>query len=258
MRFSKNIIAGALAAAIGMAGLSQAHAAGELEHVTLSVYVNPAGAPQAFLKDNLLHPMGIEIDILFELQRRLMFNLKENRVYPLPRTDAFARLRDGTADLVIGGISYTEARAEKYDFTPVFWHSSLGILYSKDGGRAIRNENDIKGRRIGVEKDSAAEDYAAKYGATPVYFTNLTMAIYQLSTGQLDGLIYDRPPIADFASSVPSMNMAVTDSKFGEEVCMFAFALAKHSPYTKYISDTLKEMQEDGTIDGILAEWGAE
>ena len=253
MRLKNQIWAGIVSTFLSVCSLSSAQAAGELQHITLSIFVNPAGAPQAFLHNDLVHPMGVDIDIVYELQRRLMFNIKDNRVYPLPRTDGFARLRNGTADVVIGGISYTEERAQIYDFTPVFWQSSLGVLYSKRSN--ITSEQDLKGKRIGVEEGSTATPYVEALGATPVYFNNLTLAAFEVANGDLDGLIYDRPPIKDFARTVKSANLDVTNSEFGQESCMFAFALAKDSPYTKIISQTILEMMADGTINSILEKW---
>ena len=254
MRFKNQILASIFSAVLSFGMLSPAHGAGELEHVTLAVYVNPAGAPQGFLEDNLLHPRGVEIDIVYELQRRLMFNLKENRIYTLQRLDCFERLRNGTADLVVGGISYTPERAKTYDFTPIFWESSLGVMYSTRRN-VLRSEQDLKGKRIGVERGSTAEEYASKLGATPVQFSNLTLACFLVAIGELDGLIYDRPPIEDFARTVKSANLAVTETPFGQEACMFAFALSKDSPYTEVISNTINQMKEDGTIASILKKW---
>ncbi|MDO4675590.1 MAG: hypothetical protein Q4A68_03290 [Anaerobiospirillum succiniciproducens] len=64
---------------------SAAQADGELEHVTLTVLVNPLGAPQAFLKDDFQRPYGIDVDVIYELQRRLGFKLTENRIFVLDR-----------------------------------------------------------------------------------------------------------------------------------------------------------------------------
>lgn len=230
---------------------------GELENVTLTVYVYPVGAPQAFLETDLTRPQGIDIDVIHELQRRLRFNLKENRIFPIARDAGFARLKNGTADMVGGGISYTVSRAQLYDFSPVFYSSSLAVVYSSRYNKNIRNVADLKGKKIGVERGSTSESMAEKFGATPVYFTNNLMALFQVANGDLDGIIYDRPPVNDFAVSVPSAELALTDDKFGEEECLYAFALAKASPYTEIISNTIEEMLMDGTIDRILEKWGA-
>lgn len=253
MRLKNHIWAVVASAFLSFCSISTAQAAGELQHITLSIYINPAGAPQAFLKDDLVHPLGLDVDILYELQRRLMFNINDNRIYPIPRQDGLERLRNGSADMVIGGISYTKERAEIYDFTPIFLRSSLGVLYSKRSN--IKNEADLKGKRIGVEQDSVSAPFAQKFGATPVSFNNFTLAAFEVASGELDGLIYDRPPLDDFASAVKSANVAVTQHEFGQETCLFAFALTKNSPYTKIISKAINDMIADGTMDRILEKW---
>ena len=255
MQWKAKLAAAVAALGITLGSATPSYALGELENVTLTVYVNPVGAPQAFLKDDLARPLGIDVDIIYELQRRLLFNLKENRIFPLSHTEGFKRLKSGQADIVIGGISYTFERSSIYDFTPIFYSSSLAVLYNPKRNPDVHSEKDIRGKRIGVEHGTVAAEFAEQYGANLVYFTNNILASFQVSSGELDGLIYDRPPIADLAHSIPSANLSVTDNYFGDDACQYAFALAKNSPYTEVIANTMEQMMMDGTIDAIMRKW---
>ena len=126
MRLSKKLICGC-AALLGLMFSAPSQAMGELENVTLTVYVNPVGAPHAYLENDITHPQGLDVDIIYELQRRLLFNLRDNRIYPLDRDSAFARMQAGEADLVGGGISYTMARAKIFKFTPIVHLLSIPV-----------------------------------------------------------------------------------------------------------------------------------
>ena len=119
----KNKIIAALVAVGLMTCSSLSYAFGEMEHVNLDVYVYPSGAPLGYIEADVTKPQGFDVDIVYELQRRLFFTLEENRIFPLQFDAAFQRLEEGSADLVIGGISFTQARAEKYDFTPIYFRS---------------------------------------------------------------------------------------------------------------------------------------
>ena len=255
MRLSKKLICGC-AALLGL--MFSAPAMGELENVTLTVYVNPIGAPHAYLENDITHPQGLDVDIIYELQRRLLFNLRDNRIYPLDRDSAFARMQAGEADLVGGGISYTMARAKIFKFTPIFLSSGLTVVYSPRFHPEIKSSQDIKGLNVGVEKGSTSEDYAAKLGAKTTYFSNNILALFQVANGKLDAIIYDRPPMDDFVLAVPSVGLKTLDETFGEEACQFAMAMPKDSEYAEIIADTIEAMMMDGTMTALLKKWGVE
>ena len=257
MRLSKKLICGC-AALLGLMFSAPSQAMGELENVTLTVYVNPIGAPHAYLENDITHPQGLDVDIIYELQRRLLFNLRENRIFPLDRNSAFARMKAGEADLVGGGISYTMARSKIYSFTPIYLSSGLTVVYSPRFHPEIKSSQDVKGLNVGVEKGSTSEDYAAKLGAKPTYFTNNMLALFQVANGELDALIYDRPPMDDFVLAVPAVGLKTLDETFGEEACQFAMAMPKDSKYAAIISDTIEAMMIDGTMKALLKKWGVE
>ena len=238
---------------------ANAQAAGELEHATLTVVVSPLGSPQAFLKDSIIHPYGIDIDVIYELQKRLGFKLSENRIYAQEREDSFRRIQAGTADIFIGGISRTAAREKIYDFTPVYYASCLGMLYNPVRNPDVKDASDMKGLRVGVSLGSTSADYVKRMGGTPVPYTNSTLAYFQVYTGELDGVFFDRPPLAGFVNDMKFKEFAVTpEGPIGRADSQYAMVLTKNSPYTEVISRTLTEMLNDGTVDRILKKWGAQ
>ena len=254
----KNKIIATLVAASLMAFSSLSHANGELENVTMRVYMNPVGAPLSFIEEDVTRPQGIDVDIVYELQRRLLFSLYENRIFPLARDEALYRLEKENADLVIGGISYTKERAEKYDFTPIYFRSCLSVVYSKRHHPEIKSLDDLRGLKVGIKRHSTTEAYVKQVGAQSVPFDNNFNALFAVSDGRLDALIYDRPAMADFVRVMKTLDLAVTNDIFGEDVCQFAFAMPKNSRRAFLINETLEQMLKDGTVDAILKRWHAE
>lgn len=254
----KNKIVAAVVAAGLTAFSSLTHAMGELENVTLDVFVYPAGAPLGFIEENVSRPQGVDVDIVYELQRRLLFTLRDNRIFPLQRDVAFARLENDTADLVIGSISYTKERAQKYDFTPIYYRSCLAVVYSSRNHPEIKSIQDLKGLKVGYERGSTAADFIQETGGQGVPFENNIMALFEVADGQLDALIYDRPPMLDFVNTMKTLGLSVTNDVFGEAACEFAFAMPKDSRYTFLINETMNTMLQDGTIDAILKKWHVE
>lgn len=256
-RLKKSVLASFMAVSALFAS-SAAQADGELEHVTLTVLVNPLGAPQAFLKDDFQRPYGIDVDVIYELQRRLGFKLTENRIFVLDRPASQKRLRDGSADLFAGGVSRTTERMKTFDFTPVYYASSMGVMFNPKLHPDIKNVSDIKGLRIGASSGSTSAKYVEMLGATPVPFTNAIQAYFHVLTGDLDGVLFDRPPLAGFAHDMKKAEFAVTpEAALGRESCKYAIMMPKGSKYKDVISNEISEMINDGTIDKILLKWNA-
>lgn len=257
MRVVKRIGVLLSALMLGLGLSTNVLAEGELKGKTLTAVINPVGAPLAFLTDDLEHPQGIDVDIILELQKRLGFKLTENRIFPEAFTDGMERVRTGKADIMGGGVSYTVARTEKFDFSPIYYESSLALLYSKKYNPDIKTLIDIKGKTIGVQMGSTSEHYANMFHATPVIFNNVMLAYFQVARGKMDGIIFDRPEVADFARVMPGLDLAITNDTFGADDCQFALLLAKDSPYREIIAYTMEQMFMDGTIDSIKNKWRA-
>lgn len=75
-----------------------AHADDELKGKTLTVFIDPFSAPSAFFTDQIREPVGMDVDVIYELKKRLGFELTDNRILPLPLGDAIDSIKSGKAD----------------------------------------------------------------------------------------------------------------------------------------------------------------
>lgn len=252
----KNSLIALMLSSIAVFASTSAQAAGELSHVTLTAVVYPIGAPQAFLKDSITHPYGIDVDVIYELQNRLGFKLKEDRIYALERADAFKRVQAGRIDIFAGGISRTAERLKSFDFTPAYYASCLGLLYNPQRHPDIKDVGDMKGMKIGISEGSPSAAYVQRMGGKPVPFTNPIMAYFQVYTGDLDGVFFDRPPLAGFVNDMNFDYFAVTpEGRIGRADSQYAIMMPKGSKYADIINKTISEMIYDGTMDKILLKW---
>lgn len=239
-------------------GLNRAEAASHLVNTTIKVALYPVGAPQGFIFEDLTKPQGFDIDVIYELQKRLGFRIAGNRILPMNLKEAFDSVKNGDADILIGGISYSEERSKFFDSTVVLFTSSLTIMYNSKENPGIKSLKDFKGKRIGVIPGSVYENFLTEIGAIPVRITNVIETYFQVFYGRLDGYIGDRPPLEDFVNAFHSDKLAILQEPFGEEYCKYVFILGKDSPYTEVISRELKRMIEDGTMGGLLKFWHIE
>lgn len=237
---------------------NQALAKDELKDVRLKVYMYPIGSPSAFFKDSLQQMHGVDIDIVKELQHRLGFELKDDRIFPIDYTDAMKRLESGEIDLLGGGLSLNAQRAEKFSHTPVYLHSALGLVVSKLHHNNVNSFKDLKGLKIGTDfssVDGAYVEFIKNAGAEPVEIRNTAYALFMVAQNRLDGVLYDRLPIEDFAQTVETAKLKTLDEPFGMEYAKYTFYMPKKSPYRYFIIDAMQAMIDDGTMDRILKKW---
>ena len=84
------------------------------------------------------------------------------------------------------------------------------------------------------------------------------MAYFQVYSGDLDGVLFDRPPLAGFVNDMKFEEFAVTpEGPVGREDSQYALVLTKDSPYTDIISKTLTDIIHDGTMQRNLEKWNA-
>ena len=111
---------------------------------------------------------------------------------------------------------------------------------------------------MGYKRGSPTLNFVEQTGGQGVPYDDNLMALFQVSDGQMDALIYDRPPMVDFVRTMSSLDLAVTNDVFGDEASAFAFAMPKGSSYGFLINEALNNMLADGTVDAILKKWHVE
>ncbi|MBO8416780.1 MAG: amino acid ABC transporter substrate-binding protein [Proteobacteria bacterium] len=258
MHFSfKHLAAAAAAVFLSLQPLS-AQADGELSGVSLRVYLDPVNCPFAFFTDNVVKPVGLDADIIYELQKRLGFHLQDERIYPLMRGDQFELLRRGEADIIGGGMSATEDRAKFMDFSPIYFDTGMAVLYSKKLNPGIRSYQDLEGKTVMVPADSSAEVFARENlpNSKIEISHNITLSYFAVAYGKVDAVIYDRPILTYFADTMPSLNLAVTDETLARNESQYTFGLQPGSPYNRYFMQAFNAIKEDGTLDKLKAKWG--
>lgn len=229
-----------------------------LDGVTLKVVVETNNAPFAFLESSAARPVGFDIDVLYELQRLLGFELEENRFYPLSTAAGYDLLELKEADLLIGGIVLNEQRNTKADPTNIVFSSGLSYIYSKKN-KVINSPSSLKGAKVGVKPDSPAEYYVKSVlGSETVLFSNSVMAFYDLVCGKIDAVVADRPSLVYFSRTMPVFDLSVSDAVFDIYSGQFVFYLQKDSPYKEVFNKALKALEANGTMYKLRKKWMSE
>ena len=229
-----------------------------LKGVKLKIMVETNNAPFAFLEGNFARPIGYDIDVVYALQRRLSFDLEENRFFPTSTENGFKMLELKEADILIGGITYDEKRLNKSEASKVIFSSGLSYIYSPNT-KKIDSLASLKGSLVGVKPNSPAEYYVNRVlGGKAILFHNSVMAFYELAQGKIDAVVADRPSLIYFAKTMPIFHLTVSDDIFDIYSGQFVIYLQKSSPYTEILNKTLNSLEADGTLYKLRKKWFSE
>lgn len=229
-----------------------------LKGVKLKIMVETNNAPFAFLEGNFARPIGYDIDVIYALQRRLSFELEENRFFPTSTENGFKMLELKEADILIGGITYDEKRLNKSEASKVIFSSGLSYIYSPNT-KKIDSLASLKGSLVGVKPNSPAEDYVNRVlGGKTILFHNSVLAFYELAQGKIDAVVADRPSLLYFAKTMPIFHLTVSDDIFDIYSGQFVIYLQKNSPYTEILNKTLNSLEADGTLYKLRKKWFSE
>ncbi len=206
-------------------------------------------APFAF-KDKDGKTVGFDIDLMDALAKKCGFT------YDLTPTEydaMFLAMSNGEYDIGMGQVCITADRQKKMGFTEPYWHAGLQVIVNKNAG--ITAVDQLKGKKIAVEKGTAGHKYATEHfkDSEIVVFPQISAAFMEVEQGRAEAMIQDKPNAAYYLKSHADSNLVF----IGDETDKIpdGFALAKDSPYKAELDKALKELQEDGTIKKLEDKW---
>ena len=145
---------------------------------TYVVATDTTFAPFEFTDDSN-NFVGIDVDILAGAMEvaGLKYDLQS-----LGFDAAVAAMESGQADAVIAGMSITDARKEKYDFSDPYFDSYVAAA-AKDGGD-VSGLDGLKGKTVACKTGTQSADWAEsikdQYGFTITYFDSSDMMYQEL------------------------------------------------------------------------------
>lgn len=232
-------------------------AQGELKGETLTIYLDISAPPMSYVSEDMRYPDGVETEIIYELQRRLGFNLKDNRIFPLAQDRTIELILENKADMIGGALSYTDERAKLFRYSPIYCSSGMSIMYSKKYSPDASNLSRLAGRTIAVVRNSTAEQYVRKIlqDSTSIPIDNIISAYFKVANGEMDCVIHDRMPLVYFSKIMNHLDLVVSEDVFNQADSQYGFGFPKDSPYAKIISEEMLHMMNDGTMYNILSKW---
>lgn len=198
--------------------------------------------------------VGFEVDLVREVSRRTGVKLESRNV---AWDGIFAGLLNGQYDAIASSVTITAERQQQFDFTVPVLKVTQSILVRSDAEQ-LASQSSLRFKRVGVQIGTTG-GYAIENieGITVRSYDEIGLAVEDLLNRNLDAVVCDSIIASDFVLSNPNyvgrLNVSGTASSDIEEL---AWVVKKNNHLLRdLLSNTLKEMEEDGTTAALKAKW---
>jgi polar amino acid transport system substrate-binding protein len=194
--------------------------------------------------------VGVDIELLAAIAKDQNFTYE---LRPLGFNAAVAALESNQADGVIAGMSITDERKLKYDFSAPYYDSGV-VMAVRANDSIIRNYEDLGGRRVavktGTEGATFAESIKDLYGFDLVYFDESPFMYEEVKTGNSVACFEDLPVMGYGISQGNGLKM-VTNMEKGSSYG-FAVLKGKNQELLRMFDQGLADIKANGTYQAIL------
>ncbi len=204
MRGLSKILVVAAIAVIVAAGIGVAYVggfAGGGGKKVLKVGTSPDFPPFEYIDDKG-NIVGIDIDLIKSIAAKLGYDVE---IVSIDFDGLIPALQNGQIDVIAAGMTITDERKQKVDFTIPYWNADQAILIKKGSGIHPQSLNDLAGKAVGVQSGTTGEwlidDFINQSGAdiTVKRYPSFVLAVTDLVNGRIDAVIVDTPVATAFA-----------------------------------------------------------
>ena len=209
------------------------------------VMVTEAGfAPYEYYENGEI--VGVDVDIAREIAKELG---KEIVIKDIAFDSIINEVRTGKADIGAAGISYSDERAKKVDFSINYSVSKQVVIVKNDS--FINSINDINDKKIAVQLGSVADTYVTENykNAEIVRQKKYLAAIEDLKVGKVDLVVMDELPakeIIEKNSGIKILDGELTSDSYGMIV------KKGNTELLETVNKVLNRLSSDGSIDNFI------
>ena len=208
------------------------------------VMVTEAGfAPYEYYENGEI--VGVDVDIAKEIAKELG---KELVIKDIAFDSIINEVRTGKADIGAAGISYSDERAKKVDFSINYSVSKQVVIVNENSNLTI---NDIANKKIAVQLGSIADTFVTENykDAIIVRQKKYLAAIEDLKVGKVDLVVMDELPakeIIEKNSGIKILDGELTSDSYGMIV------KKGNTELLETVNKVLNRLSSDGSIDNFI------
>ena len=159
-----------------------------------------------------------------------------------------AGVQSGTFDLGINGITYTDERAQSFNFSEPYLYDQTVLIVLEDN-TDINSFEDIKGKVNTNSPGSSYAEMAEEYGATNSYITTFADTIQLLTRGDADCTINALSVYNDYIREKgDDAGIKIVDRTEPEKTVIASKKDDSTNTLIEEINKILEELKADGTL----------
>ncbi|MCX7747760.1 MAG: ABC transporter substrate-binding protein [Clostridia bacterium] len=200
-------------------------------------------------KDEII---GFDISVAKEIAKDLgvEFEIKEMDFEGL-----LAALQTGKVDYVIAGMTPTEERMKQVDFTKIYYRAQQGIVVRTEDKDKIKSLEDLKSKKVGVQKGSTQEEIAKEQikDAELKSLGKVSDLVLELKNKKVDAVVMELPVAAAYINK--NQDIVISDIKVSDDVGGSAVAVAKdNSELVEAMNKTIDRITLDKSLERFVKE----
>lgn len=215
------------------------------------VGTNSEFPPFSFLEDGKL--TGFDIDIAKEVARRLD---KEIEFRDMPFDALIPELALNRVDFVAAGISITEERAKRVNFTRSYLNDDPLVVFTV-GSNKLRID-DLQGKNVVVVEGFTADLFMSdRHDCNLVRLPTQPDAFMAVKSGRADAFVTASTTARQFVENQQIHNYTTSVIPGTSETCALVAPKAKLE-LLQTLQNTLDVMRDDGTLQMIKKKWNVQ
>ena len=196
--------------------------------------------------------VGIDLDLLRAIAKEEGFKVK---IRPVGFNAAVQSVSAGQADGMIAGMSITEERKQKFDFSDPYY--SAGIVMAVKDGSGIKSLSELKGKKVAVKTGTAGADYANsikdKYGFEIVTFDDSDGVYNDVINGNSAACFEDSAVM--YYAIKNGLDLKVVTKPANTTETGFAVKKGQNQELLKMFNEGLAKLKANGEYDKIIKKY---
>ncbi|MCC5464030.1 basic amino acid ABC transporter substrate-binding protein [Pelosinus baikalensis] len=237
-----------LIASFGLVGCSKE---GASTVKVLKVGTDAGFAPFEFQDEKSKEYVGFDMDLIKALGKQMGY---EVQIQNMNFDGLIPGLEVNSIDAVASGMTITEARKQKVNFTKPYYQAGLTIVVKNDNN-AIKNFKDLEGKKIAVQIGTTGAAEAKKIKDAQVReFNNAPEAFMELKAGGVDAVVNDKPVNEYYIAQSGSKDAKTVGEPLQAEEYGIAVA-KKNTELAGKLDKALDELKKNGEYEKIYVKW---
>lgn len=196
--------------------------------------------------------VGIDINIAQEVAKDLGVELE---VKDMDFDGLLVSLQAGKSDMIFAAMNPTDERRENADFSDIYNKEENVFIVRKDDENSIKSLDDLKNKKIGVQKGSVQETLVKdKLPQAEIKgLGKATDLVLDLKNKKIDAILLDSP-VAKF-NCEKNDDITLTSITLEAQDDGAAIAMKKGSDELQTeVNKTIKKLKDEGKIDEFVVE----